>query len=263
MEFAQSFILGLLQGLTEFLPVSSSGHLVILQSFMGLDDAAKNISYDIFLHIATLLAVSWAYRKDLGYIFASDVVGEGDGAIPKWRLLGFLLISIVATGIVLPFKDGLEAMFESVKGVRVLMIINGAALGILPMLRKGQASLISLSWLGAAIIGLAQAVGAFPGISRSGSTIIAGLLLGLSPREACKYSFLLSIPTVILAALFQIPDAMTLGLAFEIGPAMTGFAIAFIIGLGSIPLLIGIVEKGRLWGFAIYCAFIGIGLFFV
>jgi undecaprenyl-diphosphatase len=131
----------------------------------------------------------------------------------------------------------------------------------LPFLRRGEKGLGELKWIGAIAIGLAQAIGAFPGISRSGSTILAGLLLGLSPREACRYSFLLSIPTILVAAVVQIPDAVQAGFSFNPGPAVIAFIMAVAGGLAAIPFLVGVVEKGRLWGFAIYCVALGIALF--
>jgi len=263
MGYPDAIILGLVQGLTEFLPVSSSGHLVILQYFMGFREAAENVTFDLFLHLATLLAVAWAYRQDLREIAVGRNVGDGDEAIPKWRLLGFLALSLLATGIILPFKDQIETLFETLSGVRILLLINAVALGVLPLLRRGGHGLGRLSWAGAILIGLAQAVGAFPGISRSGSTILAGLLLGLAPREACRYSFLLSIPTILVAGLVQIPDALAAGVAFDPVPSAAGFVVALLAGLLAIPFLVGIVEKGRLWGFAVYCGVVGLALLLV
>ncbi|MFH1675504.1 MAG: undecaprenyl-diphosphate phosphatase, partial [bacterium] len=248
------------QGLTEFLPVSSSGHLVIIEAFFHLKET---LTFDVFLHIATLLAVVWAYRADLVAVLKSDKIGTGDQPISKWKFIALIAISLVATGVIWPFKDKLESLFETIYGVRVLLIINALALGILPLLRRGAKGLGSLNWLGAVIIGLAQAIGAFPGISRSGSTIIAGLLLGLKPSEACRYSFILAIPTILVAAVTQIPDALKSGAMPPFGPAFAGFMMALIAGLIAIPRLIGIVEKGKLWGFAIYCAIIGIALFLI
>jgi undecaprenyl-diphosphatase len=263
MSWTDSILLGILQGLTEFLPVSSSGHLVIVEYFLGMKDAIENVTFDVFLHLATLLAVVWVYRADLKSIFTAPRVGEGEDSIPKWRLVGFLFISLLVTGVVLPFKDSLESQFETISGVRVFLLINAAALGVLPLLRRGKSGLGRMGWPGAVVIGLAQAVGALPGISRSGSTILAGLLLGLKPRDACRYSFLLSIPTILVAALVQVPDAMQSGIVINPLTAIVGFIAALAGGLAAIPLLIGIVEKGRLWGFAVYCALVGIALILI
>jgi undecaprenyl-diphosphatase len=263
MGYLDSILLGIVQGLTEFLPVSSSGHLVILQYFMGFRDAVENVTFDVFLHLATLLAVGWVYRKDVYDIFTGKFAGEGESRISKWRLVGFIALSLLVTGIIYPFKNQLETLFEDISGVRIFLIINAVALGILPLLRRGSKGLGKMNWLGAVVIGLAQAIGAFPGISRSGSTILAGLLLGLNPRDACRYSFLLSIPTIFLAGLVQIPDAISEGVTFNPGPMILGFLFALGAGLVAIPLLIRVVEKGRLWGFAVYCAVVGIGLFLV
>lgn len=264
MGYLESILLGAVQGLTEFLPVSSSGHLVILEYLLGFRDAAQNVTFDLFLHVATLLAVVWVYRKDLRAIFKSNTIGgtpETLAPIPKGRFLLFILVSILVTAIALPFKNQLETLFENVNGVRIFLLVNAVALGVLPFLRKEGHGLGKLTWVGAALIGLAQAVGVFPGISRSGSTILAGLLLGLAPSEAVRYSFLLSIPTIALAALVQIPDVVSGGITFSPGPMVVGFIFALSGGLVAIPLLIGIVEKGKLWGFAIYCAVVGIALF--
>jgi undecaprenyl-diphosphatase len=264
MGYFESILLGLVQGFTEFLPVSSSGHLLVLQYFFGFRNAVQNITFDLFLHLATLIAVVWVYRKDLKGIFTSKTIGgnpENLAPIPKWRFIGFIAITILVTGIALPFKDQLETLFSNINGVRISFLINAVALGILPFLRKGSYGLGKLTWIGAALIGLAQAISVMPGISRSGSTILAGLLLGLAPSEACRYSFLLSIPTIVIAVLVQIPDVISGGFTFSPGPMLTGFIFAFAAGLVAIPLLVGLVEKGKLWGFAIYCAVLGLVLF--
>jgi len=262
MTILDSLILGLVQGLAEFLPVSSSGHLVILQHFMGHHNAAENIVFDIFLHLATLLAVVYVYRTSLKDIFTGKDVGEGEDKIKPAKLIGLLAISVLSTAVIFPFKDIFESLFSNIDGVRIFLLINAVALAVLPRFRKGNLGLGRLTWVGAIIIGLAQAVGAFPGISRSGSTILAGLLLGLSPREACRYSFLLAIPTILAAALIQIPEALGLGMQIQIPQVIMGSIVALISGLFAIPLLVGVVEKGKLWGFAIYCAALGLILFF-
>ena len=261
MTYPIAMLLGLVQGLTEFLPVSSSGHLVIIEYFLKLREATANVTFDIFLHLATVLAVVWVYRRDLKEILVGSKAGEGSLGISRWRLLGLLALSLIATGVVLPFKDSLTTQFENITGVRIFLLINAVALAVLPGLRRGARDLTGLTWLGAVVIGLVQAVGAFPGISRSGSTILAGLLLGLAPREACRYSFLLAIPTILLAGLVQIPDALKAGFQFDAGPASVAFVMALLGGLAAIPLLIGVVEKGKLWGFAVYCAIVGVALF--
>ena len=264
MGYVDSIILGIVQGLTEFLPVSSSGHLVIIQYFLGFRDAAENVTFDLFLHLATLLAVIFIYRKDLKDLFSASEIGgdrETLAPIPKGRFIGFIIISVVVTGVALPFKDQLETLFETITGVRIFLIINAIGLGVLPFLRKGGYGLGKMTWVGAVIIGFAQALGVFPGISRSGSTILAGLMLGLSPSEACRYSFLLSIPTIVIAALVQIPDVASEGITISAGPAVAGFIFALAAGLVAIPLLVRLVEKGKLWGFAVYCAVVGILLF--
>jgi len=261
MTYPIAIFLGLIQGLAEFLPVSSSGHLVIIQYFLKLREATANVTFDIFLHLATVLAVVWVYRRDLKEILTGSKVGEGSLGVSRWRLLGLLALSLIATGVILPFKDSLTTQFDNIAGVRVFLLINAVALAVLPALRRGAKDLTGLTWLGAVVIGLVQAIAALPGISRSGSTILAGLLLGLAPREACRYSFLLSIPTILVAGFVQIPDALEAGFQFDVGPASVAFVVAVLGGLVAIPLLIGVVEKGKLWGFAVYCAIVGLALF--
>lgn len=262
MGYLESIILGLVQGLTEFLPVSSSGHLVILQCFMGHEEAIENVTFDVFLHVATVLAVLWVYRSNVKDIFTGESVGEGVKPIPPGRLLLFLAISIIVTGVVFPFRHRMDVLFENIYGVRVLLLINAVALAVLPRFRRGEKGLGQMTWLGAVAIGVAQALGAFPGISRSGATILAGLLLGLAPKEACRYSFLLSIPTILIAAVMLIPDAVSAGVRFSPGIIAAGSIVALMSGMLAIPFLIGVVERGRLWGFAIYCGILGIALFF-
>jgi undecaprenyl-diphosphatase len=261
MNYLQAALLGLVQGLTEFLPVSSSGHLVIFQVYMGMRQATENITFDIFLHLATVLAVVFVYRRDLRTIFTGHWVGDWPDGIPKWRLVAFLGLSLVATGVILPFKGEVTTLFETIAGVRIFLLLNAAALAVLPALRRNDLGLGGLGWQGAIVIGLAQAVGAFPGISRSGATILAGLAMGLKPSEACRYSFLLSIPTILIAAMVQIPDAVGQGLAFPVGPAAVGFAVALAAALITIPFLIRLVEQGRLWWFSVYCGLLSVALF--
>jgi undecaprenyl-diphosphatase len=263
MTYSMAVILGIVQGLTEFLPVSSSAHLVIVEYLMGMRNASENITFDILLHLATVVAVIWFYRKDLVAILTGKFVGEGPNQIPKWRLLGFLALSVIATGVAMPFKGVLEDQFASITGVRIFLIINGIALAVLPSLRKSTKGLGQLTWIGALIIGLVQAVAVLPGISRSGWTIMAGLILGLSPREACRYSFLLSIPTILITAVVKAPDMLSSGVNIGAGPAVLGFIVAIAGALAAIPLMIGTVERGKLWGFAIYCVIVGVALFFV
>jgi len=262
MNYQQATLLGIIQGLTEFLPVSSSAHLVIVQVFCGLREATENVTFDLMLHLATVVAVLWIYRKDLVAIFKGSEIGETD-KIKGLKLLWLIALSLLATGIALPFKDIVEEQFGTVNGVRVFLLINAVALALIPQLRKGRSGLGKLRWYSAIFVGVAQAVAVLPGISRSGWTIMAGLLIGLSPREACRYSFLLSIPTMLAAAILQMFDALHEG--FNISPvlAIAGFIMALASGIIAIPFLIGATEKGKLWGFAVYCAVLGMALFFV
>lgn len=240
MTFLQAIISGTVQGLTEFLPVSSSGHLVILHKLMGLEE--PQLVFDIFLHIGTLAAIFIVFWKDI------------IEAVTVKRKIGFFILMATAVTVlfVLFFDKGIESAFGNVKMVGTMLVVTGIWLILGSFLRFGSGG---ISGFKAILIGLAQGIAVMPGISRSGVTISTGLFLGLDSQAAARFSFLLAIPAIIGAALFKMK-----------GPVLTGFSPIYLIGLItsciigvlSLKLLLRVLYKNKFHLFGIYCILIGI-----
>ncbi len=237
-------MIAFVQGLTEFLPVSSSAHIALLEHLFQLFQ--QNLLREVVLHAATLLAVlvffrkriislvrSWLHGEELGYL-AALVLGSLPAAI-----VGFLFLKIV------------ERAFSSVRSIAIFMLVNAAVL-LLSAFARSSGKEVDLKR--AFLIGIAQAFALFPGISRSGSTITAGLFLGLSPEEAFDFSFLLSIPAVSGAFLLEVLKVKLLPIKVMLLP----FAVAFVSGLAALGLLRKIVRRGRFYLFAPYVILIAI-----
>jgi undecaprenyl-diphosphatase len=248
MSYPEAIISGLVQGLTEFLPVSSSGHLVILHHYFGYQE--PQILFDIFLHVGTLFAIIIYFWYDIINLFTKDR-----------HLLKLILIGFIPTAIVgFVFKGLFEALFVDIKAVGFMLMVTAGFLlmgeAAARMQDEKRLNAIPLGWIRALIIGLVQGLAIIPGISRSGSTIASGLLLRLSRKEAIRFSFLLSIPAILGALLFQIIDTGIIGAVTL--PMLVGAFFAFIIGLAAISILVTAVYKSRLKFFAIYCLLAGI-----
>jgi len=237
-------ISGIVQGAAEFLPISSSGHLVILHRLIGIGE--PQIGFDIFLHLGTLLAIFIVFGKDILECFTSK------------KRIGFLVIagSVVTVAWVLVFGKGIEASFGNPKTVGAMFIVTGAWLILGSFVRFGTEGLTGLK---AVLIGLAQGIAVMPGISRSGATISTGLFLGLSGDMAARFSFLLSIPAVIGAVLFKVRDGGA-GFGGFSGYYIAGFAAALVTGVFSLKLLLRMLAKSRFHWFGIYCILLGISV---
>lgn len=249
LSYGWSVALGLIQGLTEFLPVSSSGHLALAQH-LGMDQPLP-VAFDILLHVATVLVVLAAFGKDL---------------LHCWRERRIVLVYI-AVGtlpvvfIGLLFKDWVEGLREYPLAVCGSLLITSGVLALMSRVEKTSMTLEDTGASSPILIGLAQATALLPGVSRSGSTIAAGVLLGLERDEAVRFSFLLMIPAVLGAATLKglqiIKDpALLEGLQF--GPCLAGFIAAGISGWIAIRLVIGAVRAQRMIWFSRYCALIAI-----
>ena len=263
MTNIQAFILGLIQGLTEFLPVSSSGHLAIAQAFMNVKEGA--LEFTILLHAGSLLAVFLAYRKTVicvikaFFAMIADLFREKSLMIrkDKYRLYVLLLIigSIPAGIAGLLFEDKLSEIFVSIIAVSCMLYITGGLLILGEKMGKNNKTRISqLRFKNAFAIGLFQAFALIPGISRSGSTMVGGLFSGLRKEDAVEFSFLLSMPAVLGATLIELKNIFALsGTATSASAMIIGFFTALIVGYVSIKLLVFVVKKERLKYFAYYC----------
>lgn len=241
MGFLDAIISGIVQGVTEFLPVSSSGHLVILHKLMGLKE--PEMLFDIFLHTGTLASIFIVFFSDIAEVFTTK---------KKW--LFFILLGTVVTAIfVLLFEKRIEAAFGNVKLIGAMLIVTGVWLMLGSLLRFGSEGLTGIK---AMVIGLAQGIAAMPGISRSGATISTGLFLGLDGRTAARFSFLLAIPAIIAAFLFKAKDAAALT-GFN-GNYLIGFLVSCIVGILSLKLLLKLLYGNKFHLFAVYCIVVGI-----
>ena len=252
MNTLETILLGIVQGLTEFLPISSSGHLVIFQNLLGFTE--PELLLDCALHLGTLAAVCLYLRADIKLILSEILRGDfkGPGASLAWMVAAGTVPTVL---IALAFRDHLESAFASVFLVGCALIATGCIL-LVPKLAGGRlrgncAVKMRVGLLAALAAGAVQGLAVTPGISRSGITIVTGLLLGLDRDLAGRFSFLLSIPAIIGAVVLQFNlDALArVGTA----PLIAGFAAAAVIGFFALTILMGMLRKGHLHYFAPYC----------
>lgn len=239
--------LGVVQGLTEFLPVSSSGHLVVAQQLLGLTLPAQALAaFDVALHAGTLLAVIIYFWRDLLEMLRGRA----------WRLMGWLVLgTLPAAAIGIPFKSHIEALFTSVTVVGVAWIFTGIVLWATQYVRPPRfAALGSGRAVG---IGIAQAIAMVPGISRSGSTIAAGMFLRLNPSEAARYSFLLAIPAIGGGLLFEMEHLLAMP-STMIPVTIAGIVSSGLVGYVAIRWLLRLVARGQFRWFGVYCLGAGI-----
>ncbi|MCR5645408.1 MAG: undecaprenyl-diphosphate phosphatase [Bacteroidales bacterium] len=259
MSWIQALILGLLQGLTEYLPVSSSGHLAIGQALFGLDDGSSNLAFTVLLHVATVLSTVVILWSEIVWLFR-------DLFKFKWnegtRYIVNILISMIPVAIVgFFFKDKVEEVFGSgLLIVGIMLIVTATLLTFSYFAKPRQKE--NISWWNAFVIGIAQACAVMPGLSRSGSTIATGLLLGNKKEKLAQFSFLMVIPPILGEALLDVKDVFEVGFSEAmsgISPvaALVGFLAAFIAGCFACKWMINIVKKGKLIWFAIYCFIVG------
>ncbi len=261
MTLLQAFFLGVIQGLAEFLPISSSGHLALAEHFFGQTDVP--IIFDILLHIATLGAVCIVFYKQIFRLFAvlwrfiirkNTEDDRGD-----LKLIVALLVSTAITGAIgILIKDIVQQ--KKIELIAAGFIATGTILILSERIHFKNTHKIP-TLLHAVIIGAAQGIGVLPGISRSGSTISAALLTGLDREKAGEYSFLLSIPAILAAFIFELKDADTLSDSVAVIPLVVGMTAAFGVGLFSLIGLLKLIKKGRLRLFAYYLIPLGCLLF--
>ncbi len=251
MNWWEGVILGIVQGLTEFLPVSSSGHLVVAQAVIGLD--VPGVFVEVVLHVATLLAVVVVYRRRIWDL----VRGVGTGERDAWRSIGLLVLATIPVVIVgWLFGTLIERSFESLAFVGIGFLVTGAILWTSRWVRVRARDEPTAS--GAVSVGGAQALAMLPGISRSGTTVVVGMWLGLDPVRAAEFSFLMAIPAIAGAAVLQIPDMTGEALAIGVGPLVVSFLAALFSGVFAIRLLVRMLARGALHRFAPYCWSLGV-----
>lgn len=256
----EAVLLGLMQGLTEFLPVSSSGHLVVLQHFLGFEE--HSVSFDIAVHLGTILSILTVYRKAVAELLSEAMSCVG---IARNFILMVILGNVPTAMIGLGLKSVFLEMFQSLEVVGVCFIITGTLLlATRGTKSEGQANkdfvgfsgMTPIKWWQAIVIGVAQGFAISPGISRSGSTIAAGLLLGLPRKTAALYSFMLSIPAIGGATILQIKDLAGSGSTLW-GPLAVGTLVAYMAGVFGLLAILKVIRGGRLEIFTIYLWILG------
>lgn len=257
MDCIEALVLGLIQGLTEYLPVSSSGHLAIGSALFGIQ-GEENLTFTIMVHVATVLSTLVILWKEVGWIFKGLFKFQMND---ETKYFLNIVVSMIPVGIVgVFFKDTVEDVFGSgLMIVGAMLVLTSVLLAFSYYAKPRQKEKISLR--DAFIIGLAQACAVMPGLSRSGSTIATGLLLGNKKEKLAQFSFLMVIPPILGEALLDVVKAMK-GEAVSAGidtlPLIVGFVAAFVSGCLACKWMINIVKKGKLIYFAIYCAIAGV-----
>ena len=264
MTVLQAVILGALQGATEFLPVSSSGHLVLMKNLLHLSEIPP--LFDVLLHISTLVVVCIVFRRKIAAIAASLFRGAAKRKIAGDRdniKLFFIIVIATVLTVILGYAISFLHVEKNPKIVSILFI---ATAGVLIGTRfvQGQRGYAEIGVKEGLFVGFAQGLGVFPGISRSGITISASLYSGLSREKAGEFSFLISVPAIIGAFILTLRDAETLGALVGAGVLAVGIITSFIVGFLSLLLLLRLIRKGSLYFFAFYLVPLGIiGLLFL
>lgn len=247
MTLLDAVLLGIVQGLTEFLPVSSSGHLVLGEALLGL--STPGVVFEVTVHVATLCAVCWVFRRRLGELVVGVLRRDGHAL----RYAGLLALATVPAAIVgLGLADRIEPLFDRPVVAASLLLVTG---GIVWTLRRtGGRAGRDLPGAGVGLlIGVAQAVAILPGISRSGTTVAAGTALGVAPVRMAEFSFLLSIPAIAGAAVLQIPDLGAAGAQIGGAALAAAFSAALLSGILAIGIFVRMLRRRTFHRFAWYC----------
>lgn len=266
MTYLSSFLLGLVQGVAEFLPISSSGHLSIAQNLLHIDTAVPEF-FDVLLHLGTLVAVFAAYWRDICDMVVEFIRGVGDlahGTTPRQvpparRMILLVIVGTLPLFVVLPIHKKVQALGSNMVFIGAALVVTGFLLFACDLVRKGRKTERNASLLDVLVVGVGQAIATLPGISRSGMTITAGCFVGFERKFAVRFSFLLSIPAVLGANILSLADAVKAGIVWaEVPMYLVGVATAAVVGYACIRLLRLVAEKGRFGAFAYYCWAVGL-----
>lgn len=264
MTYLQAVALGLIQGLTEFLPVSSSGHLALTQTLWKLEpDSSAMLWFDICSHLGTLVAVGVVFAATFGRFAgrlrrecSSCFVGERVG----WRIVALTVAASIPTAIIgLVFKEQLQAAFGKPAWIGAALLVTGGLLWSTDRAARPRRGWRRFAWWRAALVGIAQGAAILPGISRSGSTIGCAMLLGLKRRWAAQFSFLIAVPAIVGATVVEFADLRSVPVdsVGRAGPVLVGSAVAMLSGYAALRILLGVVQRAKLHLFAYYCWAIG------
>ena len=270
MTYLFSVLMGVLQGVAEFLPISSSGHLALFQHFFGVENYEETqMFFTVLLHLGTLISVCVYYWRDVIDMIREFFLGirdltvrRGGGAPPPptRRLVMMIIVATLPLFAILPVKGLVEDAMSNVTFVSVALLATGFILFVSDRMARGRKNARNATVADALLVGCAQAVGTLPGISRSGITISAGLLRGFDRTFAVRFSFLMSLPAVLGANILSLKDALEAGVDLEMLPIyLVGMVVSGVVGYFAIRLVNLLADKGKFGNFAYYCWVVGLG----
>ena len=268
MSLLSSILLGVIQGVAEFLPISSSGHLAIAEHLLGMSGASDIPEFfDVLLHLGTLVAVFVAYWDDVRDMVVEFFCGVRDLARgstptpvpPARRMILLIIVGTLPLLIVLPIKDLVEGLADNMYFVAAALLVTGCLLFASDRVRKGRKTEKSATMVDVLLVGVAQAIATCPGISRSGTTITAGCFRGFDRKFAVRFSFLLSIPAILGANILSLKDTVEAGIIWADVPVyLVGVVVSAVVGYACIRLLKMIADRGKFGAFAYYCWAVGV-----
>lgn len=255
MTIWEALFLGLVQGLTEFLPVSSSGHLVITQFLLGVKE--PGITFEVFVHFGTLGSIFWVFYPDIKKLVIAGLFLNDDRVSRK--MLFLIIMGCIPTGIIgIAFQPFFVGLFDSILTVGIMLLVTGSILWLINWKVPGRKTVEKMKVSDALVVGLFQGFAIIPGISRSGSTISAALFRELNRETAIKYSFLLALPAILGATVLECRELLTAGPeSIAVAPLALGTAVAFASGVFAIRALINVLNTGKLHYFSYYCWMVG------
>ena len=258
-----AIILGLVQGIAEFLPISSSGHLSVLQNLFHMSTTEQgHLFFDVLLHFGTLISILIVYWQDIVSMIRELVLlfqgspgkGKKQQPLPMARFVVMIVIATLPLVLILPIKDALERLYYHTFAIGLFFLLTGCILYVSDKMPMGNRDARTMTALDALLIGISQCVAVIPGISRSGVTITAGMARGMDRDFAVKFSFLMSIPAVLGSAILTFVDAVREGIDASLIPAyLIGTAVATVVGVFAIRLVRRITRSGRFGSFCYYC----------
>jgi len=258
LDYFHAVILGLVQAVTEFLPVSSSGHLAITQQLMHLQaDAPQMLLFDLATHVGTLGAVVLVFRQQVkNYLRRLLCESSRTWSKPRyaWRIAGLGVCASIPTAIIgLILKDDFKSAFARPTLIAAGLALTGMLLAITPLFRRGRRGWKQFNFIGAVIVGIGQGLAILPGVSRSGTTICLATYLGLRRRWAAQFSFFIFVPAVLGATAIQLKDTVQYLPLLNWGPMLVGTLVSLVVGYGALKLLLSVVQRAKLHYFALYC----------
>ena len=263
MSFWSAILLGIIQGLAEFLPISSSGHLSVFQNFLGMTNLeAENLFFDVLLHLGTLAAVFVAYWGEIKALVLEFFTMVGVRKLPRGqkpdrlsrRMILFIIVATLPLFAVLPIKDKVESLYGNTFFIGFAFLLTGTLLFLSDRMNRGGKDLRTATVVDVLLVGVGQAIAVVPGLSRSGTTISCGMARGFDREFAVKFSFLMSIPAVLGANLLSLVDAIQVGIDWSLMPMyLAGVVTAAVSGYLAIRLLKYITQRGSFGAFCYYC----------